>query len=227
MTQSSLVLGSVTLSRFLSVAAGALAAIFSLAAPGAAAVITFDSSPDDSYWVNPIFSGGFTFTDITGEGSLGTAMNLDGGSVNNGTVHLMDWYNDNGLSSKMRMESTGGSLFGLVSFDFTSGYLDGSSIADQLSVTGHDTSGGVVANAIFTRSDYSSVSFTTLTLDSSFREVKYVIFEATGGYNRVGYDNMSTVPEPTSLAVFGIGMCIAGGNATCLRRNRKNQDLTA
>jgi hypothetical protein len=216
-------LGRSLRTRVWSVAAGAFVAVSSMAASSIAAVVTFNSSPDNSYFVNPINSEGFTFTDLTGEESLGTDNNLDDSSVDNGTIHLMDWSNSVPLST-MRMEATGGWLFGLSSFDFTSGYLDGSSIADQLSVTGYDTGDNVVAFAIFTNSDYSNLSFTNLNLSSSFHGLKYVIFEASGTYNRVGYDNFAIVPEPTSLAVFGIGMCIAGVNAARLRRSKKQQD---
>ncbi len=195
------------------------------AAPGQvrAGIVTFDSSPDNSYWVTPITSEGFTFSDITGEGSLGTDDNLDDFSVNNGTIHLLDWVNvvNGGMLSAMRMEATDGSLFSLFSFDFTSGYIDGSQIANQLSVTGYDTGNAIIANAIFTSSDYSHLSFTRLNVNSSFQGLQYVIFEATGLENRVGYDNFVVTPEPSFLTLFGIGACVAGLRAARRRRREK------
>ena len=176
-----------------------------------AAVIDFNTSPDNYYWHTPVYSGGFMFSDITGDGSLGTASNLDHRSVDNGTVHLMDW--DNGYSnlSSLKMEASDSSLFDLNMFDFTSGYLRGSSKATQLSVSGFDSFGNLIANSIFMAGEYSHLSFMTLNLDNSFQNLSYVIFDATGRHNRVGYDNIvvneaAPVPEPTTMLLFGTGL---------------------
>lgn len=170
------------------------------------AVIDFNDNPDDSYWNTPVVSDGYTFSDTTGEGSLGTADNLDDTSVNNGTVHLMDWINGGSLSA-LRMEAIDGSLFSLSSFDFSSGYLNGSSIANQLVVTGFDALGNAIANALFSSADYSHLAFTTLNLSGGFSGLAYVTFEATGTNNRVGYDNFTVnVPEPSSLILLVLGL---------------------
>jgi hypothetical protein len=174
-----------------------------------AGLIDFNTNPDNSYWTSPISSNGYLFTDITGQGSLGTAKNLDGSSVNNGTVHLMDWVNSGSLSL-VRMEAADSSLFDLIMFDFTSGYLNGNRIATQLSVSGFDIGGNLIANSIFSSASYNHVSFTTLNLGQDFQSLRYVTFAATGSDNRVGYDNIVVnesvpVPEPSSLAILALG----------------------
>ncbi|WP_448547699.1 PEP-CTERM sorting domain-containing protein [Thalassotalea fusca] len=175
-----------------------------------AGLIDFNTNPDNNYWDTPISSNGFLFTDITGQGSLGTASNLDNASVDNGTVHLMDWVNSGNLSS-VRMEAIDNSLFSLNMFDFTSGYLSGSEIATQLSVSGFDIGGNLVASAVFLSNSYSHLSFTTLNLSNAFQNLRYVIFDATGSNNRVGYDNIVvnnavSVPEPSSLVILALGL---------------------
>ena len=179
-----------------------------------ATTIDFNENPDDSYWYTPILSDGFTFTDITLEGSLGTADNLDNSSVNNGTVHLMDWTNNSSLTS-VRMEATDGSTFSLFSFDFTSGYLNGSRQATQLSVTGYSDQGIAIANEVFSSNSYSYLNFTTLNVSTDFENLAYVVFDATGLNNRVGYDNIvvneQPIPEPATFLLFGLGILgIAG-----------------
>ncbi len=212
--------------RTIQLAVACVAVLVASAGQVQAGMITFDSNPDFSYFVTPIYSAGFKFSDITGEGSLGTAKNLDSTSVDNGTVHLMDWVNGGAISTA-RMEASDSSLFSLSSFDFTSGYLNGSRIASQLSVTGYDIGGGIIANAIFTSSNYSNLVFTQLNLSGSFQNLRYVTFEATGLGNRVGYDNIvvnapaGTVPEPSSIALFGIGACVMGLSASRHRRRSK------
>jgi hypothetical protein len=176
------------------------------------AVIDFNTNPDDFYWSSPITSNGFTFTDLTGDGSLGTADNLDNSSVTNGTVHLMDWTNSGSIAA-MRMQASDSSLFSLSSFDFTSGYSTGTSQAFQLLVTGYDAIGTAITSALFVNGQYDHTSFTTLNLSGAFQDLSYVIFSASGQNNRVGYDNFAvnervSVPEPGSLAL--LGLCLAG-----------------
>ena len=191
-----------------------LMAMFLAAAGANASVIDFNTNLDNSYWQTPIVSSDFVFTDVTGQGSLGTAKNLDGQSVDNGSVHLMDWVNSGTLSS-VKMEQLGGVLFDLSMFDFTSGYLNGGSIASQLSVNGFDVGGNLIANSLFTVADYSHLSFTTLNLSQSFQGLSYVVFDALGSSNRVGYDNFVInetvpVPEPSALLVLGLGLAGIG-----------------
>lgn len=170
-------------------------------------VVDFNSNPDFTYFVTPIFSGGFTFTDLNSN-SFGTAENLDNSSASNGTVHLMDWTN-NGTVSLSRMERTDGASFTLSSFDFTSGYLDGTNTVSDLTVRGYDSAGIELVSAAFTSVDYSEMNFTNLTV-SGFDDLSYVTFEGIGDNNRMGFDNfvVSNIPEPSSLAVFGTGLCV-------------------
>lgn len=60
-----------------------------------ATTIDFNSNADNNYWVSPVTSNGFMFSDLTpggipGVSYLGTASSLgsNGTSVTNGTVHL-------------------------------------------------------------------------------------------------------------------------------------------
>jgi hypothetical protein len=56
------------------------------------------------------------------------------------------------------------------------------------------------------------------------------IFGGQSDFGYAGVDphvRLSTVPEPTSLAVFGIGACFAGVGATRRRRREKHHQATA
>ena len=73
--------------------------------------------------------------------------------------------------------------------------------------------GAAIASSLFLNGQYNHTSFTTLNLSTSFQDLSYVIFSASGSNNRVGYDNFAVnestnVPEPASLALFGL--CLAG-----------------
>ncbi len=182
-------------------------------------VITFDSNPDNLYWTSPVISDDFAFSDIAGNGSLGTASNLDGESVDNGTVHLMDWTNGGNVSF-MRMNATDHSLFTLTAFDFTSGYLDGTNMAEVLFVRGFDTNGTMTGMQSFNASTFTFNAFTTLTLGDSFEDVSFVTFQALGTNNRLGYDNFVvnqavSVSEPATLAIL-----LAGVAGVSLRRRK-------
>ena len=57
------------------------------------------------------------------------------------------------------------------------------------------------------------------------------LFQESGGsIGRVELSyksSVSAVPEPSSLALFGIGACVAGIGAARRRRREKHQDATA
>lgn len=216
--------------RTIQMAVACVAVLVASAGQVQAGFVTFNLNPDNSYFVTPILSDGFTFSDLVAT-DFGTAENLDSSSATNGTVHLMDWTTSGSLSAA-RMEATDSSLFSLSAFDFTSGYLDGSSEATLLTVTGYDSVSSVVATATFTPGDWSVLAFTTLSLPGSFQNLQFVTLEATGGsFNRNGYDNFvvnsAAVPEPSSLALIGIGACFAGVGAARRRRREKQQEATA
>jgi hypothetical protein len=52
-----------------------------------------------------------------------------------------------------------------------------------------------------------------------------VIFSNT--LTSVSSSQVSAVPEPSSLALFGIGACVAGIGAACRRRREKHREATA
>jgi hypothetical protein len=60
----------------------------------------------------------------------------------------------------------------------------------------------------------------------SYANNRVFIVDSAGG-NWRGFNVMSTVPEPSSLAIFGIGACVTGIGAARRRRHEKQQEATA
>ena len=197
-----------------------LAAVLSLPAMTHATIIDFNDTPSNNYWNNPVTSGDYVFTDLTGEGSIGTDTSVDGIGPDNGTNHLMDWFNSNIYDpARVRMEAISGDLFSLIQLDFYSGYNNGNNIATSLTIAGYDGLGGLIASASFfsAAGDFAN-AWGTLVL-SGFDSLAYVEFTTAGNQNRSGYDNIvvAEVPEPTALSLLGLGLLFFGFG----RRHRK------
>jgi hypothetical protein len=80
--------------------------------------------------------------------------------------------------------------------------------------------------------DFKGGFFDINTIEGGFESIN-LNANIFGGQSDVGYAGvdphvrLSTVPEPTSLAVFGIGACFAGVGATRRRRREKHHQATA
>lgn len=193
--------------------------IFSLALYASisnALVIDFDTQEDGVYWRSVVSDNGFVFNSLQNDASMGTGQSIDESGFSNSTVHLFDWTNKKSKNAKSSFQMTASdqSLFSLHGFDYVSGYLDGEDLSDQLKVKGFDASGNKVAERKFVKGegDYSHTYFTYLTLDETFSNLSFAVFEAKGADSRSGYDNfsvskvVSVVEEPASLGLFALGL---------------------
>lgn len=115
------------------------------------------------------------------------------GGPSNGTSSLLE---DRAYS--ITMSKVGGGAFSLLSL------LDYSAGAGQLSITGNFIGGGSINSIV----GLSSSAFTSETF-SAFNNLSSVVFQGiSGGF---GLENItvgegSTVPEPTSIALFGLAL---------------------
>lgn len=167
-------------------------------------LITFDTQPE-VYFVTPIIDGGFTFASIAdGFGTNNNAL-----WPSNGTMHLMSWTNNSSVSGFT--VTMGGAAFSIDSFLFGSGYIRGTQGVTNLTVSGSGGSGP------FSQTYVSGVDFldfgpglTGLSLLAGNTATQYT-FMAEGSENRATFDSFSinssvAVPEPATLALFGIGL---------------------
>ncbi|HEX5372985.1 MAG TPA: PEP-CTERM sorting domain-containing protein [Aquabacterium sp.] len=212
--------------QYLAIAA-ALAASLSLTAQ--AAVVDFNninvatSSPIVSVPA-PYVEDGFQ---ITTRG--GVSFNYGGGQMFAITPASPYWTGSPGLysdvgtpgyGSAFRLERVGGGAFDLISMDAASFWTISS--GRQFSIYGVKTNDQVVSKTL--ELDATTTTLETITLDSSFQSLKYVLFSAM--YAQV--DNIqlsypgeviapppSAVPEADSLALVLAGLGVAGW---CLRR---------
>ncbi len=100
--------------------------------------------------------------------------------------------------------------------------------ADFANVNGSDG-----LNIVVDSTPFNLPTFFSGGQDGSFGVVSSTPFsfiEFDSGDEAFGIDNISTpaaVPEPSALALFGIGACIAGFGAARRRRREKHEDATA
>ena len=198
----------------------ALVGSLALATPALAGptVIDFEDNSDGVYWQSPIYSDGYTATEINNEDGtpLGTNYAIDYSGTSNGTIHLDSWTNSSSDSVWQLTESTG-AAFSLSQFDFGSGYPGDAATASLLTLTGYLVGGGTVTQQITPLGQ----QFNTYLVDSSFTNLTAVTFDALGYSNRAAYDNIhvstGAVPEPASWAMMVGGFGVVG---SAMRRRK-------
>jgi hypothetical protein len=187
----------------------ALAGLVFTSAVAGATTITFDGHGNDIYGDESIGNGLNHQTlagyDFSSSGDHFHFINMAGsGGASNGTSSLLE---DRGYS--ITMSKVGGGSFNLLSF------LDYSYNGTSLSVTGNLVGGGTV-NELFTLSN----SFTARNF-TSFNNLTSVVFQGAGGNAGFGLENVqvsdAAVPEPASLALFGVALA-----AMAFRRRKQS-----
>lgn len=75
----------------------------------------------------------------------------------------------------------------------------------------------------------STFGFETFILSPSFINLTaFRLIDSNGqmAWDNIAVEQVSAVPEPSSLALFGIGACVAGLGAARRRRREKQQEAT-
>lgn len=181
-----------------------------------ATVIDFNNNGTQSYFVSSVTSNGFIATPVpAGDHNLGTSSDFDNTSFAvNGTVYLTTWSNSD-TTTGVTFKDINNAVFSLQSFDFDNAYLISPfGFADNnrtatITVTGTYADDTTIAQSFNNLENITS--FTTLHLNDNFTGLQSITFTANGASNvRALYDNLvvneRTVPEPTSLALLGLGL---------------------
>lgn len=197
-----------------SVLALACASSFLLASAAQASVITFEGHPDDGAAYQ--FQDGFSFTFSANGWGIFTDSFSGGGApyTQDGTTRLML---AGGWPAQVTMAQTSGAAFSLQSLDAATMFPD---FAGTINVVGNLLGGGTVSTAINVDDSFDSYVF------SGFFNLASVTFsEGASGYYRttpgLALDNLRvnepgwqpepvSVPEPASLALFGLGLAGLG-----------------
>ena len=144
-----------------------------------------------------------------------------GGFFNIGTAADV-WVSTNAVSASIDFTISGGGPTAIGGFFFVTGFA-GAPISGTISAS---INGGLFTQSVTTGSATNFFGWVSTdgTQISSLSVVPSTSF-ATANDLILGQANVSAVPEPTSLAVFGIGAVVAGVGAA--RRQRRDKKLAA
>jgi hypothetical protein len=165
-----------------------------------AGLIGFESV-SDAFWIDGVVEDGFAINRTDdGLASLGASY-TDSYWNGNGTGRLITWTN-NGSTSGIEINTLNGDLFSLNSFEFGNGYVRGNSPVTSVTLTGLLSNGSIITD--------SFSSFGNNNLSNAWVNLTSVKFIANGTSNRAYWDNIEvnrvSVPEPSTLAIFALGM---------------------
>ena len=191
-------------------------ALFAVCGSSFAAVLEFNSP--EQWWIDNYSEDGFNVTRSFGDG-MGVLAGGDGYWNTTGSSHLMTWTNIGSTSGFTLTKGDGGN-FSLSSFDYGNGYVAGNQRPTSILVTG--ISGGNTLTSTISITDAGIYSYS---FSSDWANLTSVSFAANGSGNRSIFDNIvvdapsqNNVPEPASLALFGLGLA---GLSFASRRKRK------
>ena len=144
-----------------------------------------------------------------------------GGFFNIGTAADV-WVSTNAVSASIDFTISGGGPTAIGGFFFVTGFA-GAPISGTISAS---INGGLFTQSVTTGSATNFFGWVSTdgTQISSLSVVPSTSF-ATANDLILGQANVSAVPEPTSLALFGIGAVVAGVGAA--RRQRRDKKLAA
>jgi hypothetical protein len=208
-----------------------------LAVPAQAAVLTFEGVPDNAQTL--LTFDGFQFSIARHYFHVGSG----NGWASNGTTMIGVHRND-APAAPVTMSATGGATFSLESIDLSEFYL----LAGARTVTVVGTlAGGGVLNTSFALDGVADgiaggvADFETFNFGSAWTGLSRVVFDSVmpgvADDNSWAFDNIrvnqaAAVPEPASLALFGISWpgwapCAAAASASTTRYRPGIPDLSS
>lgn len=194
--------------KFLKTVLIAAAAAFALPNISSASVVNFEDT-------SGFFQTPSSFTDqglVFNSDGYQYIINGVGPNSNNGTQYLVDGYGT-GLGTTT-ITAVGGAAFSLNQFDIGLSYYAGTN--ENVTVVGNLVGGGSVSQTISLTD-----AFQTITLTGFNNLTSVIVPSLSFGY--IAFDNIvynaNQVPEPASLAIFGLGLA---GLASLRRRKQKN-----
>jgi hypothetical protein len=207
----------------------ACAAALMVCSTAQAAIIDFEDNvvPVGFNTVGDVISGGFLFDSPVDHAHLHIS-----GDANVLTENGTNYYaaDDFVGINPITMSLVGGGTFSLNSLDYAE-FLQDNRVATSLTITGNLFGGGTVQQIValdFIRDGLGGVNdFQTTVFDGSWANLVSVEFKGSGSTNGDDYfalDNIvvnqtAPVPEPTSMALLGIGAGITAVGA--IRRRRQ------